>query len=320
MKRIFIAVFLLLLLTACGGKTEQELIKENFYQAYSGYNVIENGVYIVEKDGLFAIINSETGEVYSDFLYDRMEKISNEKILAAKSGQYSIISPKGKEICQLGNYGNVRLYYNDDTPRFLTYNDGYYTLLDENGETIGDYGTFDHLELNTVTNDRFVIQRGTLYTVINEKGNQIANLGRYDELVPEFENDSYIVTRSGKKGVINHRGAAIIQLKYDNIWKLNKNTCYVLNSGDKFGAASIKGKIVLPVEFDGVEGYENVLVASKDGYYGVFGTDGREYAACEYNEPYEVKETDGVFKCKLTKDKKVFEITADGEQFNLIEK
>ena len=193
-------------------------------------------------------------------------------------------------------------------------------MLDENGGIIGDYGTFDHLELNTVSYDRFVIQRGTLYTVINEKGNQLANLGRYDELVPEFENEAYIVTRSSKKGVINHRGSAIIPLKYDNIWKLNKNTCYIVNSGDKFGAANSKGKLILPIIFDGIEGYERVLIASKDGVYGVYGTDGMEYAACEYNEPYEVKDKDGVFKCMLSKDEKVFEITVDDEGFNLSEK
>jgi len=119
LKKLIVTLFVLLMLTACGGKTEQELIKENFYQAYSGYNIIENGVYIVEKDGLFGIINSQTGEVYSNFVHDRMEKIDNEKILAAKDGQYSIISPYGKEICHLGNYGNIRLYYNENSPRLL---------------------------------------------------------------------------------------------------------------------------------------------------------------------------------------------------------
>lgn len=320
MKRLAVIVFMIILLCACGGKTEQELIVENFYQAYSGYNVIENGVYIVEKDGLFAIINSLTGEVYCDFLYDRMEKISNEKILAAKEGKFSIVSQKGRTICDLGNYGNVRLYYNEEQPRLLTYNDGYYTLLDENGELIGDYGTFDHLELNTKTNDQFVIQRGTLYTVINEKGNQIANLGRFDELKSEFENDAYIVTKGGKKGVINHRGVSVIQSKYDNIWKLNKNSCYVLNSGDKFGVANQKGKTIISVGYDGIDGYEQVIIVSKDDKYGVFGIDGTQYAACEYNQPYDINEKDGAFTCMLSKEEKVFKLTVCNGEFNLIQK
>lgn len=319
MKKILAIIFVIVLLCGCS-LTQEDYIKKNFYDLFSQYNVIKDGVYIVESDGMYSVINSISGEVYVDKMYSRLEKITDEKLLAANDFKYEIIAPTGEVIKNIGNFENIRLYKNGDQPRLLTYNKGYYTLLDENGETIGDYGIFDHLELNTKTNDCFVIQRGSLFTVINEKGNQIANLGRYEELVPVFENESYIVMRNGKKGVINSRGAFVIQPSYHNIWKMNKNGYYALNTQDSFGVANTSGKVIVPVKFDGVEGYKHAVVVTKDSKYGIYDLQGNEILPCEYNQPTDVTENNNEFYANFLKDQNLYGVTVNAEGFTVDEK
>lgn len=309
MKKVLMIAFAAALMLCGCGQTPQDYVKENFYDLYSKYNVIKDGVYIVENDGVFSVVNSLTGDVYVDGGYSRMEKLNETKLLAANGMAYSIISPNGEMLVDLGEYENIRLYKNGDEPRLLTYNAGYYTLLDQNGDVIGDYGEFDHLELNTKTNDRFVIQRGTLYTVINEQGNQIANLGRFEQLVPVFENDAYIVLRNGKKGVINNNGAFIIQPSYHDIWCMNKNGCYAVNVDDSFGVADKNGRVIIPVKYDGIEGYKMAFVAVKDGLYGVFDSNGKEVLPCEYEKTDKISETETEFSACFVKNGAEYTVT-----------
>ncbi len=320
MKKILLLVIVATLVLCGCMQTKEEYMVKNFYDLFSRYNVVKDGIYIVEKDEVYSVVNSLTGEVYIDGGYLKIEKITDESLLAKNDTGYHIIAPTGEAIKDLGEYQNIRLYNNADMPRLLTYNEGYYTLLDGEGELIGDYGIFDHLELNTKTNDCFVIQRGSLYTVINEKGNQIANLGRYEELVPAFNNDAYIVMRNGKKGVINSRGSFVIQPSYHNIWVMNKNGCYALNTEDSFGVADTKGKVIVPVKYDGIEGYKFAFVAVKDGLYGAFDIAGKEILPCESKEVTDIKETETEFTADFINAPSIYSVTANADGFAVEEK
>lgn len=318
MRFLWILV-LVLALSGCG-KTEaqkkQEYIRHNFYEIFTQYNVVEDGIYIVSASEKFGLVNSNDGTIYAEVEYDKMQKIDDNDILASKDGQYVIMSKHGDIKTTLGEYENIRSYKNGEELRLLTYNGGYYTLLSGDGQLITDFGQFDHLSLDTKNNDRFVIQRGTLYTIINEQGDQIANLGRYDGLIPDFENGKFICIKGDKKGIIKDNGVTVLPFSYDDIWKSGKNGLYILNKNHLFGVANLDGKIIMPVDFTGIEGYETVFVTKYGELYGIYDLQGNELLPCQYEKPTEVVSNSKEFSCYVLKDGNSYKITYDGEKFN----
>lgn len=317
--RFILILVLVICLSGCG-KTEaqkkQDYIVQNFYEMFTQYNVVEDGIYIVSANEKFGLVNSHDGTVYAEVEYEKMEKLNNNDVLASKNGQYVIMSKHGDIKTVIGEYENIRSYYKNDELRLLTYNGGYYTLLDKEGQLITDFGQFDHLSLDTKHNDRFVIQRGTLYTIINEQGNQITNLGRYDGLIPDFDNGKFIGIKGDKKGIINDSGVTVVQFSYDDIWKSGKNGLYILNKNHKFGVANLDCKIIMPVDFSGIEGYETVFITKYGELYGIYDLHGNELLPCQYEKPTQIVSNAKEFSCYVLKDGQTYKITYDGEKFN----
>lgn len=309
--KLLLILIMVLSLTGCG-KTElekkQDYVKEHFYEIFSQYNIVEDGIYIVSANEKYGLMNSNDGTIYQEVEYDKMQKIDGDNVLAAKDYKYVIMSKTGKVKKELGYYDNIRAYHNGEAPRLLTYSDGYYTLLDGTGELITDFGQFDHLALDTALNDRFVIQRGTLFTIINEQGNQISNLGRYDELIPDFENGKFIGVKGNKKGIIKDNGVTVVQFACDDIWKAEKNGLYVLVQGNLMGVADKDGKIIIPVKYAGIDSYQKVFVIKDGDKYGFCDLEGNFLTECEYDGVSDIKSDKESFTCTVQKD---------GEFFNL---
>lgn len=299
-------------LTGCG-KTElekkQEYVKKNFYEIFSQYNIVADGIYIVSANEKFGLVNSNDGTIYAEAEYDKMQKIDGDNVLSAKDYKYVIMSKTGDVKRELGYYDNIRVYHNGEQPRLLTYTAGYYTLLDGSGELITDFGQFDHLALDTSKNDRFVIQRGTLFTIINEEGNQISNLGRYDELVPDFENEKFIGIKGNKKGIIKNNGVTVVQFTCDDIWKAEKNGLYVLVRDNLMGVADADGKIIIPIKFTGIDSYEKIFIVKENDKYGFCDLEGNLLTECVYEAPTDIKSDKETFTCKVQKDGKIFELS-----------
>lgn len=319
MKKIVLIICALLTLSGCSAAKKEEVKTHDFYSIYENYNVVGNGIYIVGKNKKFGIADSKSGKVYLDLDYDRLEKIDENRVLAAKDGHFSLLSSIGALLKDLGDYGNIRIYRNGNEIRLLTYNDDYYTLLSADGSLITDLGKFDELMLDYVSNDRYVIKRGTLYTVIDENGDKISNLGRYDVLTPVFETNAYIVSSGGKKGVINPNGVTVISITHEDLWKAKKNSCFVVSDGGKLGAYASNGTQIIKPEYEGLEGHERCFAATKDGKVGIIAVDGTVLAPCEYTDLNVVKSDNAEFSGTMNKDNTVhsFKYTDDG--FNISE-
>jgi hypothetical protein len=52
--------------------------------------------------------------------------------------------------------------------------------------------------------------------------------------------------------VINHLGEVIVPLKYDEL--VQKSSHYLVQINNKWGIVSLEGKVLLPIQYEGIEG------------------------------------------------------------------
>ena len=146
--------------------------------------------------------------------------------------------------------------------------------------------------------------------IISDTSENFGFLGYIDktgkEIIPlkyengrDFEKGIAPVKLNGKWGCINQKGEQIIDFNYDNMWGLQSSkTTYSFNYdawnhltvriNDKFGILNKKGKVVFPCIYDNICNKDEygMILAKKDGYWGVMDTLGNTIIPFKYELDY----------------------------------
>ena len=144
-----------------------------------------------------------------------------------------------------------------------------------NGYDLND-GIGEEVYLNSV-------QENGKYGFADENGNIVIK-AQYDK-VGEFEDGLAAVAilneKESKMGFINTKGEVVIPIKYDNGSEFRNGVALVFLD-KKWGAVNRFGDMVLNMEFDDARLEEEIIIAAKDGKYGIYARDGKELIAPKY--------------------------------------
>ena len=301
---------------------------EQIIQESEGYLVSQNG-----KTGYL----SKNGEPLISPIYDylsRLEALNRETFFeASKDKKYGVLDAKGKiilpliydgfmhyqaggsfSIAQNGKWGRIDTFFRQTLP--FKYNNPVYGnrfsekekigYLNEKGEEIlpplydaidpeGDYLRVKQNELYGLTDKQGKIildlaywqmhsvnKKGTICRVLKDKKwglidvleNKLILPLEYEQIT-DFLNGYAVIKKDDKCGVIDSFGKIILPIQYEGIEVVEKG--FLLKKDCKYGFANYKGGQILPLEYDMIEEetghyYEPYyyLTLSKDNLYGIY--------------------------------------------------
>lgn len=189
----------------------------------------EKTVLKYKKDGKYGIINFEgkaiTKPIYEEI--DGLEKKESE-LLVRLNGKYGVINVRGAKLIK-PEYDNIVA-------------DGFYT--DRN-----KYGLSGYIVSNKTT-------EGYRYGYINYKYKKILDV-EYNSieriLNAKDEKDTYLIaSKNGKYGVVKN-SKVLINYSYQGIEYDNDNSIFEIEKNDKYGVMDANGKIIIPIEYIGIE-------------------------------------------------------------------
>ena len=152
------------------------------------------------------------------------------------------------------NAFNISFTYSGDKQRAYIYTMPY--LIQAYSTKVLDYGyeaiSDNYTNEKTVLNDMLVVTKneGKIYAVIDTKGNAV--------IEPKFDNIEYLpnsgdflVQSNNKVGIISAKKETKIQLLYDSLELIDSDTgLYLAKKDNKYGVIDSKGNIKIYIEYD----------------------------------------------------------------------
>lgn len=253
----------------------------------------------VLEDNKWGVIDNK-GNVIIDLTYDEMIIIPNrnEDVFVctydvdynAETYNTKILDSKGNEI--LKEYENVEaienndgssIWYEDNILKFKK--DGKYGLIDFEGKILIE-PEFDRIYALTGVEDSLIVEKDGKKGLVNNKTKEIIIKPEYLEIsaITEGHEDGYIVKdTSNKYGLIANDKTKVLDTKYDEIKKVTGNNYYVVVEAGVVEVIDNSGKVILNSGFDSIEGIRvDEFIIIKDGKYGVINKEGNTIIAPEY--------------------------------------
>ncbi|HTF80173.1 MAG TPA: WG repeat-containing protein [Cytophagales bacterium] len=199
---------------------------------------------IVKASGKYQIINAH-GKILGSSTYDKIESDSSRRyFVGIKSNKKQLLDFNGKVM--LDDLQEVRYHDIETAIRYVKYGKvGVYNLL--SGQV------FINPEYEDVQNfrfDQYLVKKEGLLGIVDKAGKQRIP-AQYDS-IDYFLVDNkvqYVVTKSGKKGLLNEQHIILYPLEYQVIaLGLNKN--YILKREGRYGVLNLKGEEIVPFKYD----------------------------------------------------------------------
>lgn len=208
---------------------------------------------LVYKEGAYYGIMDLKGNKITNAIYEEIAGIDYKEgyLKVKQQNSYGVIDTKGKNIIKC-EYDNIMA-------------DGYY-----NKET-------KYKKAGFIT--RIKTDDGYLFGYVNEKGKKILDT-IYNELnrITEIENDKdiyLIISTNGKYG-LTKKGKVILEPEYTEINFDKNSNLLVVSKATAIGVVDIKGKTILPIDYDFVAIGGEYITANKGETKLVFNTLGEQ--------------------------------------------
>lgn len=154
----------------------------------------------------------------------------------------------------LANAFNLSFTYNTDSNRVYIYTMPY--LIESYSAKVLDYG-YDSISDNfinqkAVLNSMLVVTKnqGKSYAVIDLKGNAIIE-AKYDNIEYLENTGDFLVTSNNKVGIISSKRETKVQLLYDSLELVDSDSgLFIAKKDDKYGIIDSKGNIKVYIEYD----------------------------------------------------------------------
>lgn len=154
----------------------------------------------------------------------------------------------------LANAFNLSFTYDTDSNRVYIYTMPY--LIESYSAKVLDYG-YDSISDNfinqkAVLNSMLVVTKnqGKLYAVIDLKGNAIIE-AKYDNIEYLENTGDFLVTSNNKVGIISSKRETKVQLLYDSLELVDSDSgLFIAKKDNKYGIIDSKGNIKVYIEYD----------------------------------------------------------------------
>lgn len=154
----------------------------------------------------------------------------------------------------LANAFNLSFTYDTDSNRVYIYTMPY--LIESYSAKVLDYG-YDSISDNfinqkAVLNSMLVVTKnqGKSYAVIDLKGNAIIE-AKYDNIEYLENTGDFLVTSNNKVGIISSKRETKVQLLYDSLELVDSDSgLFIAKKDDKYGIIDSKGNIKVYIEYD----------------------------------------------------------------------
>lgn len=154
----------------------------------------------------------------------------------------------------LANVFNLSFTYDTDSNRVYIYTMPY--LIESYSAKVLDYG-YDSISDNfinqkAVLNSMLVVTKnqGKSYAVIDLKGNAIIE-AKYDNIEYLENTGDFLVTSNNKVGIISSKRETKVQLLYDSLELVdNDSGLFIAKKDNKYGIIDSKGNIKVYIEYD----------------------------------------------------------------------
>ena len=224
--------------------------KEELFTNYEEVNAIklkniasdlmyEKSVLTYKQDGKYGIMDL-SGKKLTKNIYDKIESLEYKEgeLLVQQDGKYGVINIKGNVLIPI-KYEAIDV-------------DNYYT--EENGYKKAGYIT----QIKTEEGYRYGYTNVDGKQILKEEYNEIS---RITDIVDE-NNIYFIVSKDGRFGV-NKNEENIINYDYQSISYDKSNNIFIVEKSKKYGVADIKGKIIVPIEYQQIDISGKYLYVSK---------------------------------------------------------
>ena len=250
---------------------------------YDSWSSCSNeGIIIIEKNGLYGLIDNKTGKEIVPLEYDYIEEFSEGLARVKKLGKYGFIDKKGKIVVPL-QYDYAEEFSNSLAKVEI---DGKYGVVDNKGKEVLPT-IYDSLDL-FLCEGMVRINDNDTYMFADKNGTII---GKYDDA--ELFNEGYAAVKQNEKwGAIDKSGKVVIPLEYDWMGSFISGIANV-EKGGNWGIIDNTGKIVLPIEYDfyDIGSYiEGITEIRKDGKIGFVDKDKKIVILPEYDSIGSVSE------------------------------
>lgn len=215
----------------------------------NGNILYESNILKVQKDGKYGLIDFN-GKKVIDTQYEEISAIQGiENALKIKQdGKYGIMNNEGKIIIEL-NYADITNLGKDDKSGYIVKNEE------------GKYGIVDY-------SSKQVLE------------------AKFDEIKKISKNDLYIVKQDGVEKVIDKNGNDVLTKGFTDIKDIlsNQEDGFIYTNNDKYGIIKANGEVTVNPEYEELkESQKGILIAKKDGKYGIIDLEKNEKVPFKYN-------------------------------------
>lgn len=232
--------------------TNFEEVSEIMFSGTVSSMPYEKSVLSYKENGKYGLIDY-SGKKVTEPIYEEIGSVPYKEgeILAKKDGKYGVINNKGVILVDF-EYDVIE-------------GDGYYneeTRYKNSGYNVGNKTT-----------------EGYRYGYINNKFEKLLEV-EYNEIyritVEDGEKDTYLMAKkNGQIGVMCNK-KNIINCEYQNIEFDTKNKLFIVKKDTQYGIYDIKGKNIIPVEYDYILVQGNYIYAELEDKIKYFNTSGEK--------------------------------------------
>ena len=253
------------------------------------------------KDNKWGVIDSAGNDVI-DPSYKEMIVVPNSKSAVFictydvnyETGEYKTkaLNEKNQEI--FTGYDQIEPLQNTDKSKNLTYDnnvikvkkDGKYGIVDNEGKIViqPQYADIDVLGKDNKTG--FIVKNENGKYGIVDYSNTTILEAKYDTIEKVYGNDMYVVTVNGKQKLVKKDGTDVLTSGFDTIKQVlaNQENAVIFTKSNKYGVMSTTGNVLIDAQYDDLkEAKVGMLIASKDGKYGIINSNKEEKLPFEYS-------------------------------------
>lgn len=252
-----------------------------------------DGLRYVHSGGKNGYIDMD-GNIVLPIEYDVLSAFNQGLAILAKNGKYGYVDNQGNIVVPLEYDEAVEFHYADGgyTP---VCRDGRWGYLKNPLQATNPDGTpiihwIDGADrLNTFHDGYAIVVRSNTFSLINRDFEEIWG-GAYDYIEHTSEDNFFIVSQYGKKGVVRYDGTIIIPVEYDEISIIQMEPGvrrFLVVKDKKSGIFNFDGSVMLACVFSDLQWSTNprdFVIAAYDGKWGILNVAGEELVPFIYDE------------------------------------
>ncbi len=239
------------------------------------------------------VLNSKNQEIFTE--YEQVEAIQNKDennnlwyeddvLMVKKNGKCGTISFDGKVLLPC-EYDEIVAIEGIENALKIS-KDGKYGVADKEGKIIVKPEYMDVTNLGKDNKAGFIVKNSEeKYGILDFSSNVVLEI-KYDEITKVYGNDLYVVKQEGKQVLVKKDGTEVLNSGFDEIIAILKNAenGVIYKKQNQCGVMKLNGEIALDSSYEDIkEAKSGILIAKKDGKYGIIDLEKNQKVEFKYN-------------------------------------